>query len=227
MNIQVDQAVLNNIAWCRIVCDTHGISGISKENLWGLLSKAPTFYPEIITASKNVTIEELKYFIENGEVSSIKDSYANHDMARFGFNILFEAEWIYHASVSELEPIQTNWRVITTEKDLAQWTITSELECVIKPDLLKLKNVKIFILEKNDGIYGFIANLNANVVGISNVFSVGNENKSLWRDIPKIVSNEFPGLSMVGYEHSSKLTATHSSGWISTGPLRVWIKSNE
>jgi SH3-like domain-containing protein len=227
VNTQVDRAVLNNIAWCGMVCDTHEIAGISKENLWGLLSKAPIFHPEIITSSKNITNEELKYFIENGEVSSIKDSYANLDLLPFGFKILFEAEWIYHASVSDVDPIQTNWRVITTEKDLAQWTKTSELESVIKPNLLKLKDVKIFIREKNDGIYGFIANLSANVVGISNVFSVGNKNESLWRDIPKIVSIEFPGLSIVGYEHKSNLTAAHLSGWTSIGPLRVWIKSNK
>ncbi|RDU38718.1 hypothetical protein DRW41_03935 [Neobacillus piezotolerans] len=225
MNTLVDQAVLNNVAWCEIVCNTHGIAGISKQQVWGLLSKAPPFYPEIITISKDVPIEEIKHFIENGNDSSIKDSYANNDLARFGFKILFEAEWIYHSSVSDLEPIQSNRRVITTEEDLAQWTITSELDGVIKPDLLKRKNVKIFILEKNDGIYGFIANLNANVVGISNVFSIGKENKSLWRDIPQVVANEFPGLAMVGYEHGSTLEDAHLSGWRSIGPLRVWFKS--
>lgn len=228
MNSQVDRAVLNNIAWCGIVCDTHGIAQTSKEHLWGLLSKAPTFYPEIITSSRNATIEEVKYFIENGEVSSIKDSYANLDMLPFGFKILFEAEWIYCASVSDLEPIQTTWRVITTEKDLVKWTFKSGLANVIKPVLLNSKDVKIFIQEKNDGIFGFIANLSGNVVGISNVFSVDNANESLWRDIAKIVSIEFPGLSMVGYEHNGNgnLTAAHLSGWTSIGPLRVWIKSN-
>ncbi|CAH2715363.1 hypothetical protein BACCIP111895_02547 [Neobacillus rhizosphaerae] len=224
MNAQVDKAVLNNIAWCRIICDTHGIIQTPKGQLWGLLSKAPTFYPEVITANKNATIEEVKYFIENGEVSSIKDSYANLDLSPFDFKILFEAEWIYHASISDLESIQTRWRVITTEKELAQWTITSDLENIIKPDLLKREDVKMFIHEKADGISGFIANLSDNVVGISNVFSVGYENESLWRDIAKIVSTEFPGLSMVGYEHNGNLTAAHLSGWKSIGPLRVWIK---
>ncbi|WP_409275908.1 hypothetical protein V1499_10080 [Neobacillus sp. SCS-31] len=227
MNNLVDRAVKNNIAWCGIVCDSHGIAGISKENLWGLLSKAPPFYPEIITPSKNVTIEELVYFIENGKVSSIKDSYANIDLAPLGFKILFEAEWISHASLSNQEPIQTNWRVISTEEDLAQWATTSELDGVIKPDLLKLKNVKVFILQKNDGIYGFIANLNANVVGISNVFSVGMENENLWRDIPQVVANQFPGLPLGGYEHNDTLEAAHLAGWRSLGPLRVWIKSQE
>lgn len=225
MDIQVERAVLNNVAWCGMVCAAHGINPYFKENLWGLHSKAPTFYPEIITTSRNATIEEVKSFIENGEVSSIKDSFANLNLIPIGFKILFEAEWIFHPSVPDLEPLETPWHVITTEKDLTQWTITSGLEDVIKPDLLKTKEVKIFISEKNDGVSGFIANLSANVVGISNVFSVGKDMESLWRDIPKIISFEFPGLAMGGYEHDCNLTAAHLSGWTSIGPLRVWIKS--
>lgn len=69
---------------------------------------------------------------------------------------------------------------------------------VIKADLLKTKDVKIFTREKNDEISGFTANLNANVVGISNVFSVGKEPEHLWEEITTVVSNEFSGLSMVG-----------------------------
>ncbi|MFJ8263563.1 hypothetical protein ACIQ4I_16750 [Rummeliibacillus sp. NPDC094406] len=227
MRSKIDLAVLNNIAWCQIICITHGIVGISKKNIWGLHSKAPTFYPEVITSDKRATIEEVKYFIENGKVSSIKDSYANLNLTPLGFDILFEAEWIVHEPILDFEPIQTNWRIITTEKDLKKWNGASELENVIKSELLKQQNVKIFICETKDGISGFIANLSEGVVGISNVFSIGYEEKKLWRDIPKIISKEFPKLSMVGYEHNSSLIVAKSSGWEAIGPLRVWIKLNK
>jgi hypothetical protein len=226
LNNHVDTAVFNNIVWCGIVCDTHGITQTSNEYVWGLLSKAPTFYPEVITSSRDATIEDVKAFIESREIYSIKDSYANLDMLPIGFNILFEAEWIYHASVTDVEPIHTPWHVIRTEKDLAKWTFANGLENVIKPDLLKQKDVKIFKYEKNGEISGFIANLSANAVGISNVFSIGNAYESLWRDITKIVSIEFPGLPMVGYEQNEDLPAALLAGWTSIGPLRVWVKSN-
>lgn len=224
MRSKIDRAVLNNIAWCQIVCVTHGIVGVSKENIWGLHSKAPTFYPEVITSNKYATIEEIKYFIENGKVSSIKDSYANLDLTPLDFDILFEAEWMVHAPVFDFDPIPTNWRIVSTEKDLKKWTDASGLENVIKSELLKQQDVKIFICETKDGISGFIANLSEDVVGISNVFSMGYEEKKLWRDIPKIISREFPELSMVGYEHNSSLIVAKSSGWKAIGPLRVWIK---
>ncbi|WP_282940943.1 hypothetical protein [Paenibacillus sp. RC67] len=224
MKSQVDVAVLNNIIWCGIVCDTHEIAQTSKGHVWGLLSKAPIFYPDIITLNRNVTIEDVKDFIGTREITSIKDSYANLDMSSFGFKILLEAEWIYHAPVTDVELIHTSWRVITTEKDLLQWTFANGTENVIKSNLLQQKNVKMFIREHNGEISGFIANLGANAVGISNVFSADNAIESLWIDITKIVSTEFPGLPMVGYEQSYDLTAALLSGWTSVGPLRVWIK---
>jgi hypothetical protein len=224
MNPLVDIAVLNNIVWCGMVCDAHGIAQTSNGLVCGLLSKAPPFYPEIITSSRYVTIEEVKNIIENGEVYSTKDSYANLDLLPIGFKILFEAEWIYHAPVTDEMPIHTPWHVITTEKDLEKWTFSNGLENVIKPDLLKQESVKIIMCEKNGAIFGFIANLSANAVGISNVLSIDNENDSLWQDIAKIVSFEFPRLPMVGYEQNDDLTAALLSGWTSIGPLRVWVK---
>lgn len=226
MKPQVDMAVLNNAIWCGLVCDTHGIAQTSREHVWGLLSEAPAFYPDIITVSRVVTTEEVMDFIGSREISSIKDSYANLDMLAVGFNILFEAEWIYHATVVDMDNIQTPWRVITTEEELSQWTFASGLEGVIKSDLLQHKDVKIFIHENNGEISGFIANLGADVVGISNVFSAVHTNESLWIDIVRIVSTEFPGLPMVGYEQNGDLAAALSSGWTSIGPLRVWIKGN-
>jgi hypothetical protein len=226
MNVQVDTAVLNNIVWCGIVCDTHGIARTSRENVWGVLTKAPTFYPDIITSSRHVTIEEVNNFIGNREISSVKDSFANLDLSLVGFKILFEAEWIYHAPVANLELFQSAWRVITTENDLAQWTFAHGSGNVIRPELLKRGDVRIFTHEKEGEIAGFIANLGANAVGISNVFSPVNANENLWSDIAKVVSIEFPGLPLVGYEQDGDLTAALLSGWTSIGPLRVWLKSN-
>lgn len=68
--------------------------------------------------------------------------------------------------------------------------------------------------------------MGANAVGISNVFLPANANENLWSDIAKVVSSEFPGLPIVGYEQNGDLNAALLSGWTSIGPLRVWLKSN-
>ncbi|KRE36365.1 hypothetical protein [Paenibacillus sp. Soil724D2] len=222
--MHIETAVLNNILWCGIVCDLHGLTQTSNEYVWGLLSKAPEFYPDIITTSKHATNEEVKDFAGKREVFSIKDSFAKLDMVPFGFKILFEAKWIYHAPITDVDFVQEEWTVVTTEKDLAKWVLASGLQKVIKSDLLKHKDVKIFMRELNGELSGFITNSSANAVGISNVFS--NSNKSEWSDIVKIVSSYFPGIPIVGYENGDSLTSALLSGWTSLGPLRVWIKSN-
>lgn len=223
----LDTAVLNNVVWCGIVCDTHGISQTSKENVWGLMSKAPAFYPDIVTSNKEVTEDEIIDFIGSREIFSIKDSYANLDLSPIGFKILFEAEWIYHKPIYNFNFFQSDWRVITTESDLAKWTKIQGTGNVIKPILLKREDVRIFMLEKKDGISGFIANIGAGAVGITNIFSSEHTIEDLWSTLPKVVSNEFPGLPLVGYEQDGNLTVAIQSGWASIGPLRVWIKSNQ
>lgn len=222
----VDAAVQNNIAWCGTVCDTHGIAQAAHSHVWGVLSKAPAFYPDIITSSRDATAVEVQDFIGKRDILSIKDSYANLDFSPFGLDILFEAEWIYRDSIQDSGPVQAPWQPISTEKDLMSWTQASGLQEVIKADLLKQKAVKLFMQEENGEISGFIANLAADVVGISNVFTTAHGNESLWQDIARIVSAEFPGVPMVGYERAGDLSAALLSGFTSIGPLRVWVQSS-
>lgn len=226
METKVDITVLNNIVWCGMVCEMHGAAAVSRGNLWGLLSAAPKFYPDIITSSRNATAQEVNDFIGNREIFSIKDSYANLALQPFGFKILFEAEWIYHAPVSKIEGMRQEWRVIKTDEELMKWISANGLENVIKSDILRRKDAEIFMREEKDKLSGFIANLGAGAVGVSNVFSKDDSYERLWPDIVQIVSNRFPGLPMVGYEHGEGLKAALTSGWESAGPLRIWIKDN-
>lgn len=101
-----------------IVCESHGLTQTSNENVWGLQSKAPELYPDVITSSRHATSEEVKDFIGNREILSIKDSFANLDMVPFGFKILFGAKWIYHAPVTDVDIVQSAWSVVTTDKKM-------------------------------------------------------------------------------------------------------------
>ncbi|OXM82863.1 hypothetical protein [Paenibacillus rigui] len=222
--IHADHAVFNNIAWCGIVCRLHGLTPISGEGIWGLCSKAPEYYPDIITFRRQVTSDEVNDFIGNREVFGIKDSFANLDMLPFGFRVLFDAKWIYHPPVVDLDDHLRGWIVVSTAEAFAQWTFASGLQKVLQPALLEEKDVKIFMYEIHGEKSGFVANLSDHVVGISNVFS--NENKMIWPDIVRIVSAYFPGVPMVGYEKGEALAAALQSGWTTLGPLRVWIKAN-
>ncbi|RLQ97455.1 hypothetical protein [Falsibacillus albus] len=223
MNSFIHKAVMNNIAWCGSVCEAHGLTHHSKENVWGLFSKAPVYYPEIISSNLDADLKDIEYFIEKGEVSSVKDSYANLDLSTMGFKILFEADWIFHTAYSGKSDV-LHWREVRSADEMVEWIRLSSLENVIMPTLLNHSDVKFFISEFSGEGAGFIANMNDGVVGISNVFSTGDVHDDLWKDIPLVAGNAFPGESLVGYEQGSDLTAALKAGWTSIGPLRVWVK---
>ncbi|QAY68099.1 hypothetical protein [Paenibacillus protaetiae] len=224
MSEQVHSAVVNNIVWCGIICETHGITAASSKHVWSTTAKAPPFYPDIITSSRHATVKEVIDIIGNREVSSIKDSFANLDMSPLDFEILFKAEWIYHAPLANLEPIPSGWHEVTAKNDFVDWTLAHGSGNVIKPELLNRRDVKMYAYTNKGETAGFIANLGGNAVGISNVFSSVNSN-NLWSDIHTIASLDFPGLPTVGYEQGDDLAAALQSGWTSAGPLRVWVKS--
>ncbi|RUS47431.1 hypothetical protein [Cohnella sp. AR92] len=219
---KVAAAVFNNIRWCEIVCETHGIVGRSTGSAWRTTSKAPAYYPDIITSSNNATVEEIAEMLSNKETASVKDSFANLDLSSLGLGILFEAEWIYHAPLADLKSIPPGWSQVRTDGDLSDWTLAHGSGNVIKSSLLEHRDVNIYICEKKGVVGGFIAALGAGVVGISNVFSNG-DLVGLWSDIPQVVSQEFPGIPVVGYEQGTDLRAAIQSGWASLGPLRIWV----
>ncbi|GGE50922.1 hypothetical protein GCM10011391_32150 [Pullulanibacillus camelliae] len=227
MNQRLQKAVLNNISWCSFVCDTHEIKQTATENLWGTLSKAPAFYPDLITKNSHVTENDVWGFINNRKVGSIKDSFATLNLSAMGFKVLLEAEWIYHEPLSEresTEPLQ--WQIIAAETELSKWTALQGSTNSLKPSLLKRPEIKFFLREKKEGIEGFIANAGAGVIGVSNVFSSGVTSDNLWTDIVKELSVIFPDTPLVGYEHSEALHEARRAGWSSLGPLQIWVSRN-
>lgn len=221
--MNVDRAVENNIAWCELVCAAHGKRSFTTERVWGLHTTAPTYYPELITTKRAAKETDILEFLKLNHVGSIKDSYAALQLEPYGYQMLFEAEWICHPPVNEQKSELYRWSIVRTEKEFERWTKMTGLENSIP--YLENQGVKIFYMDHPDGFAGFIANVAAGVVGISNVYLNGLDEAGLWGTFPQVVSTEFPGLPIVGYEGGDSLSAARSSGWTSTGPLRVWIKS--
>lgn len=218
----LNTAIQNNIDWCVKVCETHGVGETRIKNVWAAVSKAPPYYPDIITSNRNATAEEVMEFIDGRQIRSIKDSFAKIDMSAYGFQILFEAEWIYYPPGKGNTNVSSPWQVIRLQKEFDVWTQASGLTDVIRPELLKRKDVKFFIRRIGDKYAGFSASSGYGVVGISNVFSEADMNGELWLEIRRAASREFPGLPLVGYERDEHLQAALAARWISVGTLLIW-----
>lgn len=87
-------AAANNAAWCDFVCRKHGLAPVFAADAWTSPHRTPDLYPDAVTLSPEVDVDELLRRIEGGAGSSVKDSFAALDLAPLGFEVLFEAEWI-------------------------------------------------------------------------------------------------------------------------------------
>ncbi|TYP74861.1 hypothetical protein [Paenibacillus methanolicus] len=224
---RTDIAVQNNIAWCAAVCDLYGVAHNPEEQLWGTLAPAPPFYPDLITATADATTEDVRRWLTTRDINGLKDSYAKLDMAKLGFRLLFEAEWIMHEPSADLRASvdEPAWTIVANERELARWAAAADMPHLMKPELLQRHDVKVFLRESDGEVSGFIANVGAGAVGISNVFAPPPlAHDTLWQSIARASSALFPELPLVGYEHGETLDAARQAGWTAIGPLRVWVR---
>jgi hypothetical protein len=85
--------------------------------------------------------------------------------------------------------------------------------------------VAVVAVYDDEGIAaGAIGNRSASVVGFSNLFTVTADEEQAWAGAIAAISARFPGLPLVGYEGEAGLPAAHRAGFVSVGPLRVWLK---
>jgi hypothetical protein len=99
---------------------------------------------------------------------------------------------------------------------------------VYLPALLEDRDVAILAARRGDDIVaGAIGNRSAGVIGWSNVFvRPGCDLVECVEGSLRMLSENFPGLPVVGYEAGDALRGALSSGFEAIGPLRVWTFKN-
>jgi hypothetical protein len=221
MDSRLRWAVRNNASWCDSVCRSHGIKTSFGPDLWVTAERSPNLYPDAVTLSEQMAEPEVLTAIAPGPGASVKDSYATLDLGDHGFDQLFEARWITH-DPSPTQP--SEWTIVRSEDDLAEWTEAAELTGILIPELLQAPDVRFLAAHDQHGISaGAVANLTGPVVGVSNVFARTIGHDEAWAAIPAAVNAVFPDAVLVGYEHGTGLRAATAAGFRDLGPLRVWL----
>ncbi len=125
-------AARNNAIWCDTFCRAHGVPGEFSPMVWLNRNALPPYYPNPVVVSdagvEDGTLEHIRDLMSLPLPASwaVKDSFNNLKLESFGFDLLFEASWIWR----ELEPgldnancVSTgiNWSRVTSPTELAQW----------------------------------------------------------------------------------------------------------
>lgn len=216
------KAALNNAAWCDAVCRAHGVAPrYEGDGLWVSPRRTPPMYPDAVTLEPGVPAERVLLGVDTDSPGcSVKDSFADLDLAGAGFEVLFEAQWIHRPAGAPLPPAEAGgleWSEVTDAAELAGWEAASG--GVFRPELLG--EGIVFLAGRAGGriVTGAVASTGGDVVGVSNLFGAA------WAGVLGAVAVRWPGLDVVGYEHGEDLETALQAGFTPIGPVRVWLRT--
>jgi len=226
----VRTAARNNAEWCDAICRTYGIAGRFGADSWSSPTRTPQYYPDAVTLLPGVAVSQLLSGIDAGAGSSVKDSFADLDLAVAGFRPLFHAEWLHRAAGGSRAVSGRRWSTVTTEQQLGEWESTwpgsPEAPAFFRPAVLADEAIAVLARCDNGRIVaGAIANRGATVIGLSNVFDATGDLESAWLGGAAAATALWGQMPFVGYGSGASLDAAHQAGFDSIGELVVWLKA--
>jgi hypothetical protein len=217
-------AARNNADWCDAFCRAHGIDGSFAPECWAAPQRTPPLYPDAVTLAPGVGVSDVLHRVEPGPGCSVKDSVGDLDLRPHGFRILFEAEWLLRV---QARPAHSRWSPVRALAELDEWTAAwaAQPPPFFPSVLLDDPAIRILGARAADGRFraGAIANRSVDVVGLSNVFDLGEDLPSAWADAADTARAELGSVPVVAYASGAALVAAHLSGFESVGLLRVWL----
>lgn len=233
-------AVLNNVFWYRAVFRAHGIDCGTDDLAWWSEAATPPFHSNLVVLSPSADASHVQGRLRaiararSPSGLGVKDSFAKLDLSAAGYEILFEADWIWreHSHADSTGSAEA-WACVTSAAELTAWEsawwgdarnkLDGPASCQFPASLLESPNHRFFFKLRGQAVVaGAIANRSPGVVGLSNAFSVSSANFDDWEGLIQCAGEHFPGVPLVGYERGAALACATSAGFVPVGALRVW-----
>jgi hypothetical protein len=96
----VARAARNNAELCAAVARSQGVVGDFADDAWTAPQRTPPLHPDAVTLVPAVDATSLLARIDDSAGASVKDSFHDLELARFGYRVLFDAEWIHRSSAA-------------------------------------------------------------------------------------------------------------------------------
>lgn len=222
----VAAAAANNAAWCDVVCRGAGLPTVTGADLWSTPRRSPDGYPDAVTLRPGVRVTDVLAAIDDSAGASVKDSFADLDLATHGWSVLFDAQWLTRGAAAPSTPVLP-WRTVDLDS-LPQW-LASHGSRAVGPDVLDDPGVRLLLADDEDGPVA-VAALNRSgtdartVVGVSNVRALRETDARVWSDLAPLARHALGAHALVGYEAGPDLAPALAVGFSTVGPLRVWVR---
>jgi hypothetical protein len=206
------------------VCFAHGTVGRFLVHTWVNAEPVPRFYPNVVTLTPGeADVAEQRQAVRILQKShlpgrwAVKDSFKTLDIARLGFEVLLEGNWIRKA-----QP-----KAATMVSGLS-WERVKGGSAEFPAALFSDHNFAMFSAKRNGTVVAGGTFYRADgVVGLSNVVAEFDDEPAVWRDLASLAAATFPGFPLVGYESGDELKAAKKAGYEVGDPLRVWVVARQ
>jgi len=226
MDQRLALAVRDNARWCHRIAVSHGIAARFDDDAWVSPRRTPPGYPDAVTLAPDLDGGALVARIDAGSGSSVKDTFATLDLAAAGFEVLFEATWLWRPAGPSADSDAVNWHRVAGAEALELWAAAHGGGSTFRPALLDDPTVSILVRPDNLGRpgAGAVASVEAGAVGISNVFAAEGAVRDAFAGATATMARRFPDRPIVGYLASPLVEAALAAGFEPIGPLRVWLR---
>jgi hypothetical protein len=238
MNGKLKECISNNNGLYQAIFSNHNIKFNLQNDIAYTTEKVPPLYSNLVTRSKEWSPDDIfknidqNYEEENWSEWSVKDSFNILDLSIYGFDKLFDAQWIYLEGTDFKQLLNTNdlrYKIIETEKDLLSWRMAWDSDVTLGEKIFKTKllnNRDIYFIagyENKKLVTGCFINRTDDVLGISNFFAPDNS-LLYWSDAVSFILNSIGNNNMVGYEREELIAGLARLGFEAIGKLSVWLK---
>jgi hypothetical protein len=199
---------------------------------WVSAEAVPRFYPNVVSLTTGAAdIDEQRQIVDMLLKSNlpgrwaVKDSFKTLDIARRGFDVLFEANWV---RLTPSKPEAVGFPRSGALVSGLSWERAKPGGEAFPATLFSDENFAMFSGSRDGRVVAGGTFYRADgVVGISNVMAEADEAPAVWRDLAILAASTFPQLPLVGYESGDELKAARQAGFELGDPLRIWVRSRD
>jgi len=236
-NVRASLCAGNNAHWCDAVGRAYGRPGEFRPTVWLNHAAMPRDYPNAVTLTPGGAATQLAAvhdLVAARPTCSVKDSFATLDLRSLGFDVLFEAAWLWRAAYAPAPPASSlDWAIVSDAATLARWEAVwagqgeppADSERIFPPALLRESGILFMAgLRARQIVTVAVATVAGTAIGLSNVVASDGDTEAAYAGAVALLSVLSPERALVGYERGDALTAALRVGFEPVGPLRVWAR---
>ena len=224
MDERVLAAADNDAEWCDRACRSRGVATAMQNDHWVALERPPDGVPDVVTLLPSADADTVLQRAQDGAGCSVRDSFAQLDLAEVGFEETAAAQWIHRKPALPTVTSAAIWEVVETDAQLEAWVLASGRDARFGAELLRDDSVCVLAAYGRLGVRaGAVVSRSESVVGVIDVFTTkAMDDVEAWATLPTAIGGFFYGLPLVGWVGPDQRDAALVYGFAETGPLRMW-----